>query len=222
MVTVASFTAIINRPRRSRTVSGGSAGVRKLFLECQQRFGFLQPRRQAPILLLQFLQLRIDRCPLPPALLRCQPVLALSAPGHQVRGVEPLFPQERAELTRPGAPIRLPEDFQFVVRREPSSGMPSCHLGIGWGGRRLAHDRGRPTIVCRTNSCGLHPSIIHLPALNSNFRGVKCLTYLGREGWVRQLLLQGGCTPRCCRGRLTISPGERPSFRRQAASRETS
>src|ERR1700748_88694 len=42
-VDVASSTALINRPRRSRTVSGGSVGALKLFLEREQRLSLLHP-----------------------------------------------------------------------------------------------------------------------------------------------------------------------------------
>ena len=48
-------------------------------------------------------------------------------------------------MARPDTHIGLPQDLKFVVGREPSSSAVGCHLGIGWGGRRLALDRGRPS-----------------------------------------------------------------------------
>ena len=128
-----------------------------MFLEGEQGLGLLLPARQLTILLLEFLELGIHPLPLPAPLLRRQPVLALAAPCREQRGVEPLFPQERAELTGAVARIRLPEDLQFLGRREPSSGWASGHFGIGWGGRRLAHDRGRPSATGRLASLVVPP-----------------------------------------------------------------
>jgi hypothetical protein len=93
-----------------------------------------------------------------------------------MRGVEALFPQKHPQLACPTTGIRFPEDLEFVLAREPSSGVAGRHLGIGRGGRRLVLDRIVPA------GCGSVPSTIHLPALNTNFQGVNCLTYIGREG----------------------------------------
>ena len=43
---------------------------------------------------------------------------------------------------------------------------------------------GSPTLDCLVNiERILLINVLTLPALHTNFRGGKCLTYLGREGW---------------------------------------
>ena len=45
-------------------------------------------------------------------------ILALLAPVRQMRRVQPLTAQQLADLTRPGARVRLGQDLQLVLRRE--------------------------------------------------------------------------------------------------------
>src|SRR5206468_7132803 len=77
------------------------------FLESNDGFRPLQLRRQSAVLLLQRFHARIDGGLLPSACLRRQPVLALPAPGHDVRRVEALTPQQRAEFAAAGTRIGL-------------------------------------------------------------------------------------------------------------------
>src|SRR2546427_762275 len=84
------------------------------FLEIEQRFGLLQPRREVPILLLEFLQPRIDGHRFAAAFLRRQSPFALLAPGDEMRGVESLFPQQRAELAVSDTGVGLSQHLQLV------------------------------------------------------------------------------------------------------------
>jgi hypothetical protein len=56
----------------------------------------------------------------------------LAAPVDQVGGVQPLAAQQRADLARLGAAIRLAQDGELVLGAEaPPLGLLG-HLGIGW------------------------------------------------------------------------------------------
>ena len=68
---------------------------------------------------------------------RQRPLLALLAPGRQVRGVEPLAPQQGADRPGRGAAIGLAQDPRLVLGRIPAPGRLRRHLRVGH--RRRGH-----------------------------------------------------------------------------------
>lgn len=99
-------------------------------MELEQRLGLLQPPRQASVLLLQCLYLRIDRLGLPASLLRTQAVSPLPTPGHQMRRVQAFLPQQGTELPGARTRIGLAKNLELVGRREAPFRVASRHLGV--------------------------------------------------------------------------------------------
>ncbi len=73
-------------------------------------------------------------------------------PGDEMRGIQSLFPEQRAELTMSAARIRFPQDLQLVRCRKTSAGMTRRHFRVGRGRRGHALDRGRPSAKGRLAS----------------------------------------------------------------------
>ena len=114
--------------------------------------------------------------------------------------VEPFLPQERPELAVARAGIRPPEDLELVGGRETAARMPGGNLGVRgtgpaarsigetlrYGAPRFARHPFAPALPrstgLPTSSGFLFINVLTPPALNTNFRGMKCLSYLGSEG----------------------------------------
>ena len=131
------------------------------FWECHDGFcplqAALEPTRrrfEGRLLPLELLDARIRRH-LPPAPLGREPCHAWLPPRHHMRGIEAVLPQQRAQLARLPAGVRLPQHLELVRRRESSSGAARRDLGVrGYrrGERGIAHDRGRPSTAGRLAS----------------------------------------------------------------------
>jgi hypothetical protein len=88
-----------------------------------------------------FFSARIDGTSLASAGLRRQPVLALPAPRHEMRRVQPLLPQERPELAVSRTGIGLPEDRELVGGREAPRAWRTGTSGPAGRGPRRARPR---------------------------------------------------------------------------------
>src|SRR5437879_11320876 len=98
---------------------------RHLFLQGDQGLsplGALLPPADLPRLLGELLVARIDDPPRGPPLLR-RPgqftPLPRRAPCRQVRGVQPLPPQQRPDRARGLTAVGFPDDLSLVLHREP-------------------------------------------------------------------------------------------------------
>ena len=121
-------------------------------MECEQGFRPAQSRRQPTVLLLELLELRIDSRRLPPTRLRHQPGLALLTPRAQVRGVEPLRPQELSQLAVPSTGVCPPEDVQLVGGRKAPTRVARGNFGIRNNGHDVGLECGRPSAPGRLAS----------------------------------------------------------------------
>jgi hypothetical protein len=121
--------------------------------------GFTQFLRQALVLPAEFLHFLFLRVALGlgAALVRGQALenasLPFATPGDQVRGVEALAAQQRADGTRlSGGRIGLGQNAQFVFAGEtPALGIGDNLRVRSWRGGRL----GRDGLACRRTSVGL-------------------------------------------------------------------
>src|SRR5206468_420242 len=127
---------------------------RHWFLQFDQRlspFGALLPPADLPLLLGELLVARIGDPPHGPPLLRRPgqfPALPRRAPRREMRGVQPLSPQQRPDRARRLTRVGLPDDLPFVLRRKPPSGRLRRHLDLRstGGSFQYAH---RPPILAR-------------------------------------------------------------------------
>ena len=102
--------------------------------------------------------------------------LALAAPIDQVRGVQPLAAQQRADLARLGAGVGLTQDRELVLGAEaPPLGLLG-HLGIGWAGHGLRIDPGPGCRHRHGHELGVLPL-----ALVTEYRGRSVSAHAGRE-----------------------------------------
>src|SRR5512133_282310 len=103
--------------------------------------------------------------------------LALAAPVDQVRGVQPLAAQQRADLARFGTGVGLAQDGELVLGAEaPPPGLLR-HLGIGWAGHGLRIDLGPGCRHRHGHELGVLPL-----ALVTEYRGRSVSAHAGREG----------------------------------------
>src|SRR5512139_1103768 len=174
-----SAIADISRPLRRPGFSGGSPGSRALFLDFDDHLGLLQLPLQARDLLLLLLHSWIHGLRLRAALARSQrdqgPLLPLAAPRRQQRGVQTLAPQQRPQLARRLARVRLPQDLQPVLGAEAPALRLRHHLGVR-GPASVGGNSGRPTGSLRfrrilhlsngSNSLSVHPSTPPRPYTN--------------------------------------------------------
>src|SRR6266478_10238432 len=133
--------------------AGGTAAPHpKVFLNLHQRLGplgALLPPPDLALLLSNRLVPRIGRRRLRTPRLWREPCelapIPRRAPGRQVRGVQPLAPQQRAEFPRLRAAVRLPHDPPLVLRRESSPLCLGHHLRLPRHRRRARENSSRPT-----------------------------------------------------------------------------
>src|SRR6266481_1706843 len=129
----------------------------------------LLPPADLPLLLGELLVARIGDPPHGPPLLRRPgqfPALPRRAPRREMRGVQPLSPQQRPDRARRLARVGLPDDLPFVLHRKPPSGRLRRHLD-------LRSTEGSFQYAHRLQS---------LLALDTKLPGGRCLTHIGREG----------------------------------------
>src|SRR5439155_21323153 len=104
------------------------------FLPCAPRlspFGALLPRADLPLLLGELLVARTGDPPHGPPLLRRPgqfPALPRRAPRREMRGVQPLSPQQRPDRARRLTRVGLPDDLPFVFHRKPPPRRLCHHL----------------------------------------------------------------------------------------------
>jgi hypothetical protein len=89
--------------------------------------------------------------------------LRLLAPLRQMRAVQPLAAHERADLTRPRARLRLPQDPQRVLRAEPTPQRPIHQLRVRRGS---AAGRFAPLAYGSLHQAAASP--IHIPLQDHN------------------------------------------------------
>ena len=103
------------------------------------------------------------------------PPRALAAPIDQVRGVQPLAAQQRADLARLGAGVGLTQDRELVLGAEAPP-LAFRHLGIGWAGHGLRIDPGPGCRHRHGHELGVLPL-----ALVTEYRGRSVSAHAGRE-----------------------------------------
>ncbi len=121
------------------------------------------------------------------------------APRRQMRAVQPLATQQAADLARLATAVRFLDDPQSILGREPTAGRLGENLrvrstpsrrGLGPGGRAPQGRRGEGVHppahirVCLHHGSSLPPS---------NSQGSRCLSDVGREGWVSALRRSNAC-----------------------------
>ena len=210
------------RHQSSSSSARGSQGdpqdLGNFFLDLDDRLGLLQLPLQPRVLTLQLLHPRIHGLAASArASARSQPgqrpLLPLAAPRRQVRGVQPLAPQQRADLAGRLARVRLPQDPQLVLRAEAPTLRLRRHLGVG----RPPPPSAETPVALRapsvsaatsflTTQQGLGPSLQASPppTLNSN-------------GYMSHLLLAQGASPKNVRVRRASASHANPEHRANAS-----
>src|SRR5439155_27307563 len=154
-----SLLALERRPQQRRD----------FFLYLHERlspFGTLLPPRDVALLLRDLLVARIGRRHLRSALLRGQPLELASVagrpPGHQVRGIQPLAPKQRTDLTRfvhRSASRTIRRLYSAVNRRRSAFATTSTSvLSAPGGAPAVGAPAGKTPVALRAPSVSPAPS----------------------------------------------------------------